>query len=552
MPVWILDDTSTVFPMYLKVVSALKLRRVLYSAWYARQRNFLKSNDIALMLNTTNHPQVRFYNQDVRFEVVYKRFSINQQHLYIPMEDYAKYYIDYKMRMAASVAEMLGVIMLKYRYNEVINELSAWETQGGYAEATVGIKMTQQHSDNKSHADVKVYDKGTCQFLFASPEEFEQRLKDINCYFIDSATYDSDYDLRNLVRARLVGNLTDYSLKYEVAYMSKFELKVAARLYGTFGTALKRQSRRKLCVTLDIQFYRMEDLITTDNMNINDNRCLQLILRGPSPPAFYDKVQELAKIGALLNNGRDNDNVSINIAPAPTMECKSNTTDMVYNFIERHLMQRYVQVDDRDDSASYVAYYTFLKIADRQLLATYIQGIKSLDDLAPDGFLAVSLRSTVFAALLPFDDDGYYKLQQIYVQTLRQFRGVEQSGPMACFNLRCSEPHCDSPLRYLKRIFVYIMRTFNHENPETPLTVALETNERFARVMYNIATNIIVIPSYALFAAFATQCLQPFLMFDSDAEEPIDVRRMARTEGVRELYTTPPGTPVQCRRRSID
>jgi hypothetical protein len=498
-------------------VTAAKLRKLQHSPWYYRQRRFLRNHDIALMVNTTQHPKIRFFNQDVRFEVVYKRFTINEQHLFIPIEDYAKYYIDYKMRMAACVAEMLGVWLLRYRYNEAVQESTEAGLQAGYGNANVEANQTQTEHANRVHSDVKIYDKGVCDYLFVSPEEFEQQLKSINCYFIDSTTYDSDYDLRNLVRARLVGNLTDYALKYEIAYMSQFELKIAALMYGAFGATLKHQSRRKLCVTLDIQFYRMEDLITTDNMNIRDNRCLQLILRGPSPPAYYQS--------------------RIPNVTAPVLTPAAGQSEMIYNFIERHLLERYSALD-RDDDNSYLAYYMFLKIADRALLASYIQGIKSLDDLSSDGFLAASLRSTVFAALLSFDDDGYYKLQQIYVNILRQSRGLE-SVRVKCFDLRCSSPDCNSPLRYLKRVFCYIMRAFNNENKDTPLTVSLETNERFAKVMYYIAANIIVIPEYQTFAQYISIRLMPFVTGQDDFElneDNIDPRLMYRSEGVRDVY----------------
>jgi hypothetical protein len=501
MPFKIFDADSQEFPLYLKVVSESKLRRIQKSWWphYIKQRRFLSIHDIYLMVNTTKHPAVRFYSQDIRYEVVYKRFTINTQHLYIPIEDYAKYYIDYKMRMAASVAEMLGVQTLKYKYNEVITQLSEWEAQGGYDKATLTVTHRVDNEEDKTHEDVKLYDRGTCMYLFVDPDTFEAKLKDINCYFIDSSTYDYDHDLRNLVRARLVGNLTEYSLKYELAYMSQFELKVAAFMYGSFGAALKRQSRRKLCVTLDIKFYRMEDLITTDNMNIDDNRCLQLILHGPSPSSYYEK--------------------SVLLRP--------NDPDLIFNFIERYLVQH---------DKPYLSYYFFLKIANRELLNSYIKNIKSLDDLGENNLLDSLLQSTVYASLLTFDEKGYSKLQKIYVQIQRQFRLI----PVHCYNVKCTAPDCY--VRNLQRVFIYIMRSFNTAYPSTPLTVELEGNHEFTKTLFDISTNLIVLPTFESFLMYALELLKPFTEKDEELEQfKRDERNVQATEGIRSELTRSEG-----------
>jgi len=88
-------------------------------------------------------------------------------------------------------------------------------------------------------------------------------------------------------------------------------------------------------------------------------------------------------------------------------------------------------------------------------------------------------------------------------------------------------------LRVLKRIFCYIMRTFNHENPGAPLTVGLETEEQFARLLYYIAANIIVLPSYRAFADFVSRRLEPFRF-----NMPSHVVFPA-TEGIRDRFLTP-------------
>ena len=511
MPLFELTANVVILPLYIIVVNAARLhrlRRPRSLAMWLEQRK-LNENEIYVMHKDFKDARIAFFNNEVRYNIIYKRMNINKTVLYIPMEEYAKWYIDHKIKVCTSICEMLGVLSLRYHYNEFINELRMADVKGGYSSIDASARLQVEKSKDVSDNVCKMYDKGECKYLFQEPETFEAEMKNINKYFMDNSEYESDFDLRNLVRSRLIGNMLDYTLKYEVNFLSEFEVQLAMKFYGSYGVHFKRQTNKKLNVQLSIKFYKLEDLITTDNMNINDNRCLQLILHGPSPPSYYQRFTELAQIEAMVNNGKDNDQISINIAPlAPAPATHTQDTKMIYNFIERYLDTKFKQQHDHDDIKSYFAFYLFIKIADTNLLDSYIRNIRSLDDLDENGYFSLSLRTTVFASLLSFDDDGFYKLQRIYVNTLRQFNDVEVvNDPTLCYNLRCLEATCNSPYRHLKRIFVYIMRTYNNSNPDNLLTVEMETDSTFSKLLHFISMNIIVIPQFFMFEAFVTEKL---------------------------------------------
>jgi hypothetical protein len=89
-------------------------------------------------------------------------------------------------------------------------------------------KINKEEKDTYRNDDIKIYNKGHCKYLFKEPQEFEDKMKKINGYLVDGIDFGNDLELRNLIRSRLVGNLVEYDLKYEIDYMSSMEVSLSA------------------------------------------------------------------------------------------------------------------------------------------------------------------------------------------------------------------------------------------------------------------------------------------------------------------------------------
>jgi hypothetical protein len=473
------DTHFNQLPSYLMIVSKKKLDKYLLSPFKWWKRYLLETNGIWLMNETLHYNNLIFYNNDKKYDTVYKKMKINDVVIYIPIEDYSKFYLDHKIKISTSIVEMLGVFSIHYIYSNLSTELTTIESYGEYANIRIDNKVTSDVQNQTKNNEFKLYHKSECPYLFLKPEIFEEKIKNTNQYFMDKDEYDNDFDIRHLVRSRLIANLSEYTLKYEIDFMNNFEIGLASKFYAGVGLDFKKKYQNKLYVSLNIHFFRKRDLINSENMSIENNNCLQLILAGPSPSNYYESLLQLVKKNDeqvdQLNNERQQ--LSLNKV--------TNTNVLLFNFIEKYLDEKYNQKDDNDDYDSYYSYYNFIKIAKQPLLESYMQEVRNLDDLDKNGIFFLKLRSTGFASLLTFDNDGLEKLQKIYLNIFRQYTDIQK-----LYN---------SNSAHLKRIYIYIIRVFNNARPDSIITFDIDIDETMKKILFNIITNIVVIPNFIIF-----------------------------------------------------
>lgn len=481
-------------PTYLIVVGIKKLEKYKHSRWKWWKRYLLESNDIWLMNESLNKEGVLFFNNDKKYDTVYKKWKINEKVLYIPIEDFSKFYLDHKIKISTSIVEMLGVFSIHYIYSELATELITSDSQVEYGTAQIENKISNDKKNAIKNNDFKKYDKSDCPFLFYTPENFEEEIKKSNEFFMDWGEYITDFDLKNLVRSRLIGNLTEYTLKYEIDFMNNFEIGLTSKFYAGFGLSFKKNYHKKLNVSLNIKFFRNRDLINSDNMRIDDNRCLQLILKGPSPPNYYDSTGK-------PKTPEEEMSCSPPISPGNSNDREFNS--LLLNFIDKFIEEKYKQKNDTDDFKSYYSFYHFIKIAKPQLLQEYVMDVRHLDDLDKNGVFFLRLRSTAFASLVPFNDAGLGKIQKIYLNIFRQFPCIQK--------YRCGHDICPSTSSLLLRIYTYIIRAFNNSRPDGIITVGNTIPDPLEKILHNIAINLVIFPTYAIFEGYIIKEINKYI-----------------------------------------
>jgi hypothetical protein len=472
------------FPPYLMVVTPNKLNKYLYSPFKWWKRYLLESNGISLMDENLSLNNIMFHNNDKKYNTIYKKMKINDKIIYIPIEEYSKFYLDHKIKISTSIVEMLGVFSIDYHYSELATELFTVTSYAEYSNVKIDNNISSNTQNNIKNNDFKLYHKSNCPYLFLKPIEFEDKIKNNNAYFMDKDEYDNDFDIQNLVRSRLDANLTEYTLKYEIDFMNNFEIGLASKFYAGLGLDIKKNYHKKLNVSLNIHFFRKRDLINSENMRIDNNNCLQLILVGPSPPNYYESLLQLVRIKKNDVQPSEEYNVEKQLLPI------NNSTNyiLLFNFIEKYIEEKYKHKDDNDDYESYYSYYNFIKIAKQSLLETYMSEVRNLDDLDKNGIFFLKLRSTGFASLITFDDEGLDKLQKIYLNIFRQYSDIEKLN-------ESNSPH-------LKRIYIYIIRVFNNACPNSIIIFDKDIDQPLRKILFNIIINIVVIPNFNIFQQY--------------------------------------------------
>lgn len=450
---------GNIFPTYLIIVNDQKLQKIKNSFSYYFKRQMLINNNIFLMLDTFDHEKynIIFNNNNKRYKTIYKKFVINDKYYYIPLIEYSKFYLNYKLKMCALIVETLGVKSIKYNYNDFTQtQLNIHGTIQIPNAGEIGIKVKEEVSESNNNIEDKGYDKGLCRYLFLPIDIYEKKILERYNY-LDKKEFQYDFDLRNLIHSRLIGNLFEYEIKYETTIIDNKELELSLGLFSkkNIGINLKKMVNKKLSVSITIKFYKYEELINNDNLQLND-KCLQLIK-------------------------------------------KTKSDILLRNFVEKKIEQT---------CESNFSVYYFIKIAKPDYLTQLISNVNTTSDLKDkNGSFFTSLKSMLYASLLTFDDDGLKKVQDIYIMKLRKNRDIEKSNEsITCFNIRCHIEECSCRIyKSLKSIYCYIIRAYNNANPGQIITYGIHNNKKLSLIIHYIIMNLKHFTNYNMFIDFTTE-----------------------------------------------
>jgi hypothetical protein len=452
------------YPMYIIIVSDKKLIKIETSLSYYFKRKTLIHNNIFLMLDTFDHEKynIIFNNNNKRYKTIYKKFVINNKYYYIPLVEYSKFYLNYKLKMCALIVETLGVKSIKYNYNEFTQNQLNIDTSVQVKSVTLTAKVTDESTESINNIEDKGYEKGLCRYLFLSIDKYEKKILEKYNY-LDKREFEYDFDLRNLIHSRLIGNLFEYEIKYETTFIDNKELDLSLGLFSTknIGINLKKMVNKKLSVSMTIHFYKYEELINNDNLQLND-KCLQLIK-------------------------------------------KTKSDILLRNFVEKKI--------EKMCESNFSVYY-FIKIAKPDYLTKLISNVNTISDLKEkNGSFFTSLKSMLYASLLTFDDEGLTKVQDIYIMKLRKNRDIEKpNDSITCFNIRCHLEECSCRIyKSLKSIYCYIVRAYNHANPTQIITYGIYNNKQFSLIIHYIIMNLKHFTNYNMFVEFTTNKIQELL-----------------------------------------
>jgi hypothetical protein len=546
------DETH---PTYLIVLNEQDFKKIRRALIYKLKKNMLIQNNIHIMLDTYDYRskdnKVIFFNNDRKYKIVYKRYNLNDKSLYIPIEEYSKSYLDFKTRICTSIVESLGVKSIEFCHNEFTQTLLNIDVNSDVSQIKTRAKLSSEEKDNYSNNDVKLYNKGHCNFLFCEPDEFETKITELNSYIMDKLDFENDIELKNLIRSRLVGNLIEYDLKYEIDFMNSIEVDLVTSFMTNVNVGLnfKKMATQKLNINLHIKFYKYSELINNDNLRLNE-RCLQLLVNynddededddddnkiNDIASIFHKKMtqSEFSDMTDDKNEIKDSNSVH-DIVPENNSENNTEChreinyeldekyksmkkeilkkkilmkkkSNLLYSFIDRYMEKKCDKVILNN--------YKMFKITDQKFLNGLIRNIKTMEDLSNNSFFITTISSVLFSAFLTFDDEGLIKAQKIYAWIINNNKEVEhipqsldeENTLTKCSNIRCDDPKCKTVIKPVVTIFSYIIRLYNDNNPDNILTYGLKNSEELSKVLRYISLNLKHITTYNMLTDFVNK-----------------------------------------------
>lgn len=231
--------------------------------------NIQENNLIKKFLQTVN---VNVYKNNIKPFILYKILRVKYDIYYVPLSIYGAVKTQTDIIKTIQMLELLGCKELYISSEEItqkskqfINELNV-----GFITQKNGV-MAKQYSEKQNHRNnsYEFIDK-----LFSDEDQLLLYI-DLNSHiFMDHTDYETDIELRFLIRSRINSYLQEYSRSFTVKRLDSIEINTqltVKRIYQNLGLNLKYNTDTFMEVSfkIDCVFFSLNEIIDTSSLPLD-------------------------------------------------------------------------------------------------------------------------------------------------------------------------------------------------------------------------------------------------------------------------------------------
>ena len=221
-----------------------------------------------------NNSRFAFNDGEILPNVIYKKMDLGRKNIYFPLESFLIKQVLYKIRSFIQICETLGAKLIKIKYSKIKKKgLNIKEDINIVTGSFQAELSKEEHQDNSISTTLK-YDKSIYSSeLFLCPQQFEKTIKKKNSHFlISEKDYNTDINLRYLVRSRLISNLNKYSTSFIMNQHSTIDFSLMGTLQG-YGLTSKfnKNESSSLSINILVDFYDFDQIIGGENSPLNES-----------------------------------------------------------------------------------------------------------------------------------------------------------------------------------------------------------------------------------------------------------------------------------------
>ena len=214
-----------------------------------------------------------FNDGEILPNVIYKKMELGAKNIYFPIETYPIKQILYKIRSFIQVCETLGAKKIHIKYNKISSKTLNLNQDMNLLAGAFKMQSMTDKSDEKDIVTTLHYDKSVFSSqMCLNVNDFEKYLEDNNSHFLISVKdYNTDINLRYLVRSRLFSNLQKYSTTFTMNQHSTIDFSLMSTL-NDYGLSMKINKKKSSSLIIDItvEFHEFEDIIGSDNAPLDE------------------------------------------------------------------------------------------------------------------------------------------------------------------------------------------------------------------------------------------------------------------------------------------
>ena len=259
-----------------------KYRRKKESCFFIKKKSLfesLKKYDIKCLnyedrFDYYNNQQCAFNDGEILPNVIYKKMDLGRKNIYFPLESFLIKQVLYKIRSFIQICETLGAKLIKIKYNKIKKKGLNIKEDINIITGSFKTELSKEEHQDNSIKTLLTYDKSVYSSeLFLCPRQFEKTIKKKDSHFlISEKDYNTDINLRYLVRSRLISNLNKYSTSFIMNQHSTIDFSLMGTLQG-YGLTSKFNKNESSSLSIDIlvDFYDFDQIIGGENSPLNEN-----------------------------------------------------------------------------------------------------------------------------------------------------------------------------------------------------------------------------------------------------------------------------------------
>jgi hypothetical protein len=219
-----------------------------------------------------------FFEDNIGENILYKRYELNNKIIFIPQNMYNNAIFKYRQQTYFQVCEALGVKSIEYT---IINK----SDKGNEINANIKIQNYGGDINNKSSnkdetSDILKKEYGIClsqyEYIIYTPAKLEEEIYSPNSPFLINRTdFDNDINLKCLIRSRLNSNLLKSNLSFCSDNISSSETNFNINVSETLGAGYKSHDNKSYILIMNVEFYPLEELISSNNIKYENNNSIQ-------------------------------------------------------------------------------------------------------------------------------------------------------------------------------------------------------------------------------------------------------------------------------------
>ena len=218
--------------------------------------------------------QFAFNDGEILPNVIYKKMDLGRKNIYFPLESFLIKQVMYKIRSFIQICETLGAKAIKITYNKIKKKGLNIKEDINIVTGSFSTELTKEEKTDNSISTTLNYDKSIYSSeLFLCPRQFEKTIKKKDSHFlISEKDYNTDINLRYLVRSRLISNLKRYSTTFIMNQHSTIDFSLMGTLQG-YGLTSKFNKNESNSLSIDIlvEFYDFDEIVGGENSPLNEN-----------------------------------------------------------------------------------------------------------------------------------------------------------------------------------------------------------------------------------------------------------------------------------------